>query len=291
MILLTGAAGKTGRAVIRSLAGKGEALRALVHRRKQIQTVEAIGAQEVFVGDMRTLEDISQAIQGVRAVYHIPPNVSPEEELFGQNLIASARSAGVEHFVFHSVLHPQTEAMPHHWKKLQVEEKLLESGLPFTIIQPAAYMQNILTHWQKIIEDGIYPVPYPTETRLSMVDLHDVAQAAALVLTESGHEDATYELVGTEAMSQNEVAVILSQGLGRPVRAESVTIDVWERGARASGLGDYQVEALLKMFGYYERYGLSGNSLLLSCLLKRQATSYPAFVERTVRERKNEATT
>ena len=291
MILLTGAAGKTGRAVIRSLAGKGEALRALVHRRKQIQTVEAVGAQEVFVGDMRTLEDIGQAIQGVRAVYHIPPNVSPEEELFGQNLIASARSAGVKHFVFHSVLHPQTEAMPHHWKKLQVEEKLLESGLPFTIIQPAAYMQNILTHWQKIIEDGIYPVPYPTETRLSMVDLHDVAQAAALVLTESGHEDATYELVGTEAMSQNEVAVILSQGLGRPVRAESVTIDVWERGARASGLGDYQVEALLKMFGYYELYGFSGNSFVLSCLLKRQATSFPAFVERTVRERKNEATT
>jgi hypothetical protein len=124
-----------------------------------------------------------------------------------------------------------------------------------------------------------------------MVDLHDVAQAAALVLTESGHEDATYELVGTEAMSQNEVAVILSQGLGRPVRAESVTIDLWERGARASGLGDYQVEALLKMFSYYEHYGFSGNSLLLNCLLKRQATSYPAFVERTVRERKNEATT
>jgi uncharacterized protein YbjT (DUF2867 family) len=240
---------------------------------------------------MRTRKDIDQAIQGVRAVYHIPPNVSPDEELFGQNLIASARSAGIEHFVFHSVLHPQTEAMPHHWKKLQVEEKLLESGLPFTIIQPAAYMQNILTHWQKIIEDGIYPVPYPTETRLSMVDLHDVAQAAALVLTESGHEDATYELVGTEAMSQNEVAVILSQGLGRPVRAESVTIDLWERGARASGLGDYQVEALLKMFSYYEHYGFSGNSLLLNCLLKRQATSYPAFVERTVRERKNEATT
>ena len=290
MILITGAAGKTGRAIIRSLAGKGEALRASVHRHKLIQTVKAIGAQEVFVGDMRTREDLDQAIQGVRAVYHIPPNVSADEELFGQNLIASARSAGIDHFVFHSVLHPQSEAMPHHWKKLRVEEKLLESGLPFTIIQPAAYMQNILTHWHKIIDDGIYPVPYPTETRLSLVDLHDVAQAAAIVLTDPGHEDATYELVGTEAMSQNEVAVILSQGIGRTVRAESVKIDVWERGARASGLGDYQVEALLKMFCYYKRHRFSGNSRVLSCLLKRQATSLPAFVERTVRERKNEAT-
>ncbi len=290
MILITGAAGKTGRAIIRSLAGKGEALRALVHHHKQIKTVEATGALEVFVGDMRTREDIDQATQSVRAVYHIPPNISPDEELIGQSLIASARSAGIEHFVFHSVLHPQTEAMPHHWKKLQVEEKLLESGLPFTIIQPAAYMQNILPHWQKIVDDGIFPVPYPTETRLSLVDLHDVAKVAAKVLTEPGHENATYELVGTEAMSQNEVAIILSQGLDRPIRAEKVTIDVWERGARASGLGDYQVEALLKMFGYYERFGFSGNSFVLNCLLKRPATSLPAFVERTVRERKNEAT-
>ena len=101
MILITGAAGKTGRAIIRSLVGEGESMRALVHHRKQIQTVKATGAQEVFVGDMRTREDIDQATQGVRAVYHIPPNISPDEELYGQNLIASARSAGVEHFVFH----------------------------------------------------------------------------------------------------------------------------------------------------------------------------------------------
>ena len=288
MILVTGAAGKTGRAVIRSLAGVGESPRALVHKNQQIQTVESHGAQDVFVGDLKDGDSIDGAFHGIRAVYHIPPNVSPDEELIGQNVMTSARSAGVEHFVYHSVLHPQTEAMPHHWKKLRVEEKLLESGTPFTILQPAAYMQNIMVHWDKITQEGIYPVPYPTDSRLSLVDLHDVAQIAALVLNEPGHQGATYELAGTEATSQEEVAAIFSQELGRPVRAESVPLDVWERGARAAGLGDYQVETLLKMFRYYERFDFWGNPRVLSCLLKRPATNFATFVERTVRQRGDE---
>jgi nucleoside-diphosphate-sugar epimerase len=122
-----------------------------------------------------------------------------------------------------------------------------------------------------------------------MVDLHDVADVAALLLTESGHEGATYELVGTEPLSQKEVADMLTQGLGRPVRAERIPLNVWERGARASGLGDYQVEALVKMFGYYERFGFWGNSRVLSYLLGRPATSFSTFVEQIVRERKHKA--
>ena len=89
--------------------------------------------------------------------------------------------------VIRSVFHPQVEAMPHHWRKMRVEEKLLASGLPFTILQPAAYMQNILAYWDDIAHRGRYALPYAPDSRLSSVDLEDVAQAAALVLTESGH--------------------------------------------------------------------------------------------------------
>ena len=232
MILVTGAAGKTGRAVIRALTTKGEAVRALVHRPEQIQLVEALGAQQVVVGDMRFQATMDQAAQGVRAVYHICPNVSPDEVAIGQVAITAARLAGVKHFVYHSVLHPQVEAMPHHWQKLRVEEQLFESGLSCTILQPAAYMQNVLAHWDQIIEQGVYPVPYAVETRLGMVDLEDVAEAAAVVLTEPGHAEAIYELAGAEALSQVEVATILGQQLGRPVRAEVVSLETWERRAR-----------------------------------------------------------
>ena len=281
MILVTGAAGKTGRAVIRALTAKGEAVRALVHRPEQVRPVKEIGAREVVVGDMCVQTTMDEAAQGIQAVYHICPNVSPDEVAIGQAAIVAARSAGVKHFVYHSVLHPQVEAMPHHWRKLRVEEQLFESGLSYTILQPAAYMQNVLAHWDQIIEQGIYPVPYAVETRLSMVDLEDVAEAAAVVLTEPGHVGAIYELVGTKAMSQTEIATILGQHLGLPVRAEAVPLETWERRTRESGLGDYQVEALVKMFRYYQRYGFWGNPRVLGWLLGRPPTTFAAFVERS----------
>ena len=203
----------------------------------------------------------------------------------GRAIIQAAQSAAVEHFVFHSVLHPQVEAMPHHWQKSRVEELLLESGLSFTILQPTVYMQNVLTGWGQILENGKYPVPYSPETRLSLVDLEDIAHAAAIVLTEPGHMGATIELVGTPAMSQIDIAQALHQQLGRPVTAEVMPLEAWERGARASGLGDYQVSTLIKMFRYYESHGFIGNSNALRCLLRRQPTSLADFVRRIAHER------
>ena len=247
--------------------------------------MNALGVADVIVGDVLDQFVIGQAVQGVRAIYHIAPNVSPDEATIGRNVIAAAQSAGVERFVFHSVLHPQIEAMPHHWQKMRVEELLFESGLPFTILQPTVYMQNVLASWNQIIENGRYPTPYSTKTRLSLVDLEDVAGAAALVLSGSGYGGATIELVGTRTMSQLEIAQSLADQLERPVEAETVSLEAWERVARSSGLGDYQVLALMKMFCYYERYGFTGNTNALSCLLGRQPTSFAEFVRRTISEK------
>ncbi len=144
-------------------------------------------------------------------------------------------------------------------------------------------MQNILAHWDSIIQEGIFPLPYPPETRLSLVDLQDVAEVAARILTEPGHAGATYELVGTPPLSQTELAKILTQSLGRPVRVETTPLDTWEQGARASGLGEYSIDALKKMFSYYERFGFTGNPKVLGWLLARPPTSFETFVNRTIK--------
>ena len=125
MILITGAAGKTGRAITRALAGANVGVRALVHRAEYVDLVQDMGAKTAIVGDMGDPTLMQWAMDGVRAVYHICPNVSPHEVLFGRLAINQAAQAGVEHFVYHSVLHPQTQEMPHHWLKLRVEEILL----------------------------------------------------------------------------------------------------------------------------------------------------------------------
>ena len=280
MILVTGAAGKTGRAVVRALVARDQSVRALVRRPAQGQLLTDLGARDIVYGDMRVPADMEQAVYRVRAIYHICPNMSPDELSIGQVALEVARSAGVEHFVYHSVLHPQTEKMPHHWQKLRVEERLFESGLAHTILQPAAYMQNILAYWNRIRDEGVYAVPYAPSARVGMVDLEDVAEAAAVVLTEKGHGGATYELAGPDILSPTEVAHLLGTHLGRPVRVETVPLQDWESGARSAGLGDYQIQTLIKMFRYYEQYGFWGSSRVLQWLLGRPPATFAAFVAR-----------
>ena len=117
-----------------------------------------------------------------------------------------------------------------------------------------------------------------------MVDLEDVAAAAAIVLTEPAHQGAIYELTGAEALTPTDVATILSHSLGKTVRAEAVSLDVWEERARQAGLGDYQVDTLIKMFLYYESHGFWGNPNVLGWLLGRPPTTFASFAERTARE-------
>jgi NAD(P)H dehydrogenase (quinone) len=148
MILVTGAAGKTGLAVIKALAARGAGVRALVRRAEQVVEVAAQGASEVVLGGFDDAAALARAVRGATAIYHISPNVSPHEISYAQAVVAAAEAAGVRRFVYHSVLHPQIEAMPHHWAKLRVEEMLLGSGLDVTILQPTAYMQNILGGWR-----------------------------------------------------------------------------------------------------------------------------------------------
>lgn len=285
MILITGAGGKTGKTLIKALT-KVESVCAFVHRDEHVSALQALGAEKVIIGDLRDESAIRSAMQSVRAVYHICPNMNPDEVAIGESVINAARENGVEHFVYHSVLHPQTEKMNHHWQKLRVEEMLLESSLPFTILQPAPYMQNLLAGWNSVMEEGVLRVPYSVYAKFSFIDLEDVAEAAKAILTESGHLNATYELAGTSPMSQVEVAEVFSRALNRAIRDEKEEIQNWKlRVEHSSGMSDYAVENLVRMFEYYDEWGLVGNPNILRWLLKREPASLEKFVDRIIRER------
>ena len=281
MILITGAGGKTGRSLLKALS-RVESLNAFVRREEHAPVVKALGAEKVIVGDMRDDAVIRSAMHGARAVYHICSNMNPDEVVVGDVVIREARRAGITHFVYHSVLHPQTEKMKHHWQKLRVEEMIFESGLPFTILQPAPYMQNLLAGWKSVVEEGILRVPYSVSSKFSFVDLEDVAEAAKIVLSEPDHTNATYELAGTRPISHVEVAEIFRIVLKRDVQAEREEISDWR--LRATGMNAYTVENLTRMFAYYDQWGLVGNPNLLRWLLRREPTSLVSFIKRVVRE-------
>lgn len=284
-ILVTGAAGKTGLAVIRALAVRGASVRAFVRSTDHEERVHGAGASEIVVGNLLDVEAVTRAVRGTSGVYLICPNMAFEEPTMAAGVVAACRSEGVRRLVYHSVLHPQIEAMPHHWAKMRVEEALFESGLDWTILQPAAYMQNVLAGWREIVAEGRYQVPYAAETRLGMVDLEDVAEVAAKVLAEDGHEGAIYELAGCEILTPYEVAEIVAEGLGRPVGVEVLSREEWSRRALASDLAARKIETLVAMFRYYERHGFWGNCRVLTHLLGRVPTGWVRFVARLAARR------
>lgn len=287
MIAITGAGGKTGMALVKALATQGIAVRALVRRpsdQAELVTLAASqgiakGIVESIIGDMEDAATLQTLLRGATSLYHICPNMHPNEVKIGATMLACARKAGIQHVVYHSVLHPQTSTMPHHWQKLQVEELIFQSGVPFTLLQPTAYMQNLLAYWSTVRQTGNYTVPYPVTTRIALVDLRDVAVVAMRVLTEPGHLGATYELVGSAPLSQMEVAAAIAEHLGHHVTARELSLATWEEQARANGLQGYAVDTLRQMFVYYATYGLVGNANVLGWLLGRAPTSLATFLQ------------
>jgi NAD(P)H dehydrogenase (quinone) len=278
MILVTGAAGKSGKAVVKALAAKGEQVRAFIRNPAHAGALLALGAAEVSFGSFEDARALAQAAAGMQAIYHICPNVSRDELSIARAVAAAAQAHDVKRFVYHSVLHPQIEAMPHHWEKMRAEEMLLAAGLDLTILQPAAYMQNLLGAWRGIVEDGVLRVPYPADTRLSLVDLDDVAEVAVRALTEDGHVGATYELVGTAPLSQTEIVTAIGAVLNRDISVEAESVETWEARARAAGMGEHQRVTLAAMFRYYAQYGLIGNPQMLRRLLGRAPNDVAHFV-------------
>ncbi|MCY3991441.1 MAG: NmrA family NAD(P)-binding protein [Caldilineaceae bacterium] len=279
MILVTGTAGKTGRAVLDALAQTGQPVRAWLRRPEQAQDLPAA---DTVIGDLADACLWKEACLGVDALYLICPNMYHRELEVGRMAMEAARTAGVERFVYHSVLHPQTEEMPHHWQKLRVEEEIFRGGLPFTILQPCAYMQNVVAYLDDIVMKGRYVVPYSIRARFALVDLADVALAAARILTESGHGGATYELAGPANLSSEEIARAFADRLQRPVEAVERSVERWEKSACAGGMPSETVGLLAAMFRYYDRYGLIGNGNVLGWLLGRRPTSFSQFVTRVV---------
>jgi NAD(P)H dehydrogenase (quinone) len=279
MILVIGAAGKTGLAILRALALLGAETRALVHRENQIQIVREAGAQETVVGDILDGDVLAKAIRGIEAIYLISPNVHPLEFEIGKAVIAAAKAAGISRLVYHSVMYPQIESMPHHWQKLRVEEALIESGMQFAILQPASYMQNILPYWEVIRKGGEYIVPYSIDSEFTPVDLEDVAEVAADVLSKPSHEGAVYQLAGPDRLSSGKMGELMGALLSREIRVTRQSINDWKKSV-GNGMAPYSVDALSKMFDYYDERGFAGSSAILETLLGRSATTFPQFLSR-----------
>lgn len=266
MIVVTAAGGQTGAAVVRALWSQGERVRALVGSSQPRPELTALSA-EVVATDLTEPASVEPLLTGADALYLIWPNFDPQETAGAVALLAAARRAGVPRVVYHSVLRPQARAMPHHAAKDRVEEALDASGLAWRVLQPCAYADNLHGQFAEVAATGILRSPWGLTQAQSLVDLRDVAAAAAVLLTEDGLDRGTFEAVGPEPLTAPRIAELLAEWLDREVRA----VDAVPEGPVPQ---EYAARCSRLMFDHYRAHGFVGSPRVLDGLLGRPPRSF-----------------
>jgi uncharacterized protein YbjT (DUF2867 family) len=281
VIVVTAAGGQTGTAIARVLRSRGLPVRALVGSPRPRPKLTALGA-EVATADLTDAPSVEPLLAGASALYLIWPNFDPHEADGAATLFTAARRAGVPRVVYHSVLRPQARVMPHHAAKDRAEEALDASGLAWRVLQPCAYSENLDGALAEAATTGVLRSGWGLEQPQSLVDLRDVAEAAAVLLTEDGLDGGTFEAVGPERLTAPRIAALLAEHLGRPVTAVDAP------PADPVPAADYAATCLRRMFEHYRAHGFAGSPRVLEALLGRPARRFAehlaACVELPARE-------
>lgn len=232
-ILVTGATGKQGGAVLRHLRDRGFSVRALTRDpSKPIARNLAGPGTEVVRGDMEDFDSLRRALDGVHGVFAMatPYEKGVESEIReGKALMDAAKRADVNHFVYSSVASADRDTgIPHFDSKFEIEKHLRASGLIYTILRPVFFMEN----WEIMrsqIEAGVLAQPLRRETRLQMIAVSDIGAIATKAFEHSGKwKNREFDIAGDE-LSMPEAAEIFSRVLGREVRYKQTPWDQFEK--------------------------------------------------------------
>jgi uncharacterized protein YbjT (DUF2867 family) len=266
VIVVTAAGGPTGTAVVRAVRERGLPVRAVVARQGPRPVLEGLGA-EVVRGELTQPQPWRDLLAGAEALYLVWPNFDPDEAEGARALFAEARRAGLPRLVYHSVLRPQARAMPHHAGKDRAEEALDVSGVPWRVLQPCAYADNFDDPLAEAQRTGVLRSRWGLRQGQSLVDLRDVAEAAAVLLTEDGLDGGTFEAAGPEPLTAPRIAELMGERLGRDVRAEDMV-------PRGDPPASYAGRCLRTMFDHYRAHGFAGSPRVLTALLGRPPRTF-----------------
>jgi NAD(P)H dehydrogenase (quinone) len=266
-LVVIGAAGRTGHQLLLELEKRKVSARALVRSENRAAGISS--AHRPVVADLADTGALEKAFAGAKVVHFIPPLFSKLEATYAANAINAAVKMNVERFVYHSVLHADTPDMPHHVRKAQVERLVRGSPLRWTVVQPAMYVTTPFLYFRP--QQKAFRPPFSTTKPFNPVDTADLSQAVANVLLEDGHEFATYELAGANALTFRDMAAIASGVTKTTVEAVVGTADEALAGRDLSPESMNEARA---MYAFYDQHGLPGNGRVLGMLLKRAPRSF-----------------
>lgn len=284
-VLVVGATGLVGGEVVKVLLQRGADVRAFT--RKQPKPGTFPGAVEIALGDLSDPVSVAEAMKRVDELFLLVGNVGDEltQALTAYGL---SKKAVLKHVTYLSVFKAdQFLDVPHFAAKYAVEEAIRVGGMPYTILRPGYFIQNERRLKPVLTGPGVYPIPAGNQG-LAVVDVRDLAEAAAISLTEEGHEGKTYELVSSEMLSGPGAAAKWSKLLGKKITyAGHGDFDGFEAQLRKTGSPSWLAYDLRVMFqGYVER-GFSNTEdqvARFAALLGHQPRTYSSFAEELARE-------
>ena len=249
MILITGASGTAGGAVLLEVLKRGAPVRAM-YRSKEDAAKAPQGANAV-IADFADPQSLQRALEGVSTVFLV---CSPVRELvqLESNMIDACKQSGVKHILLNSALGAGDfpKSFPS-WHR-QVEDKLRASGIGYTIFRPNGFMQNFLMYFAPSIRTQGAFYQSIGDAKISHVDVRDVGLAAShVLLSPAAHAGKIYEPCGPEALSYEQLAEKISKATGRTVKYVDILPEAQRKSLLDLGMPEWQVTALLDLQEYY----------------------------------------
>lgn len=272
MILITGGSGNVGKEVLKQATASGARVRAAFHSANKAAT--APSGVEIATVDYDQPETLLAALKNVDRVFLVAPRA--------QNLVALERKvvdaikqAGGAHIVKLSAMGGRAAIYPR--QHAESEDYIKSSGVPYTFLRPNGFMQNMINYNATTINTQNAFYGCQGDGKVSLVDLRDVAAVAVRALTEDRHQGVAYTLTGPRALTNAELAQILSDDLGREIRYVDLPVEQFKQALLAAGRPEWSANGLVDLQQHYRSGGASAVTNDVEQLLRRRPRSFEQF--------------
>ena len=293
LLLITSAGGKQASTLLPLLTEWKNLRLAVKSAASKDRLAQQYPHAEVIQTDLYSPANCTSLLQDVTVVIHVGPSYHPHEAEIGKMMIDAATTSyqsghgSLKHFILSSVLNSQLSKMMNHDCKKQVEEYIMESGLPYTILQPTTLMDNIPVAVLAQQDEPVFRAAWRTDIPFSMIALKDLADVFKIVLCErERHLYAQYSLVSTHApLTFGDAISVISERIGKHVKIERLEYKQAVDGllmrlfGASEGVDKRSKDAAQRMVLFYDNRGLVGNGNVLEWVLGRNATQFEDWVK------------
>jgi uncharacterized protein YbjT (DUF2867 family) len=276
-ILITGSTGNVGSQVVKQLSSFNGSVRAAVQSKNRADDIKNTKAELVEMNFNKS-DTIEAAFKDIQKLFLLTPFV-PDMVEMSKSLIREAKKANVNHIVKQSAFGSDLEdGITMNKLHRQVEEAIKSSGINYTFLRPMSFMQNYLGLGDSIKSQGVFYAPL-IDSRTSFVDVRDIAAVAVEALTKSGHENKAYNITGPEAVSNYDIANILSKTIGRKITYVNISDDDARKGMKENGMQEWTINALMELYNFQKVGKASRVSLDVERVTNRKPISFEQFAK------------